>query len=170
VDKAYTSSTLVMLGTQAAKVLPHDYLGLHGPYPVGYIWKAIGVPAGIFFWLFGFWNFALTTVSVLFGIRKMHFDMSWWAFIFPNAGLTIAAIQIGNVLESKPIKDVCSAATIVLCIGWLVVAVFHVRAIIRKEVLCKHLSISCPIDSWFEFVELTVPSFDYTMYIMLPCY
>ncbi|PVH92639.1 hypothetical protein DM02DRAFT_662752 [Periconia macrospinosa] len=41
---AYTASTLVTLGTQAAKVLPPDFCGSPGPAPIGYIWNAIGVP------------------------------------------------------------------------------------------------------------------------------
>lgn len=102
---------------------------------MGYIWKAIGVPAGIFLWLLAFWFFALSTVSVLFGIRQMKFNLSWWAFIFPNAGLTIAAIQIGNVLGSPAIGKVCSAATILLVIAWLFVAVANCWAIYRRKVL-----------------------------------
>jgi tellurite resistance protein TehA-like permease len=65
----------------------------------------------------------------------MKFDLSWWAFIFPNAGLTIAAIQLGNALGSPAIGDVCSAATIVICVVWLVVAVMHVRAVWKREIL-----------------------------------
>ena len=132
---AYTSTTFVTLGVQASKILPKDFLGLPPSLETGYLWKAIGVPAGIFFWLFGFWNFALSSVSCAYVWRQMHFDLTWWSFIFPNAGLTIAAIQIANVLDSDGIRGVCSAATIVLCIAWLVVAGFHVRAVVRKEVL-----------------------------------
>jgi tellurite resistance protein TehA-like permease len=132
---AYTASTLVTIGTQAVKVLPPDFLGFPGPTPVGYIWKAIGVPAGLFLWLVAFWFFALSTVSVLFGIRQMKFDLSWWAFIFPNAGLTIAAIQIGNALGSPAIGLVCSAATVLIVMVWLVVAVANVRAVWKREVL-----------------------------------
>lgn len=120
---------------QATKVLPHNYLGLSGSYPVGYIWQAVGVLLAIFFWLFGFWNFALTTVSIITAIRRLRFDLTWWAFIFPNAGLTIATIQIASVLDSDGVRAVCSAATIVLCIAWLIIAVMHVRALIRKELL-----------------------------------
>lgn len=98
---AYTSTTFTSLGIQASKVLPATYLGLNGAYPVGYIWEAIGVPVGVFFWLFGFWNFLLATISVLFGVKKLHLDLTWWSLIFPQAGLTIAAIQLGNVLGSR---------------------------------------------------------------------
>jgi tellurite resistance protein TehA-like permease len=65
----------------------------------------------------------------------MKFTLSWWAFIFPNAGLTIAAIQIGSALGSPAIGAVCSAATIVIVIAWLVVAVVNVMAVWKREIL-----------------------------------
>lgn len=88
---AYTANTLVALGIQAPKVIPADYLGITS-VPTGDLWKGIGVPAGIFIWLLAFWFFALSTVSVLFTLPHLHFTMNWWAFIFPNVGLTIALI------------------------------------------------------------------------------
>jgi tellurite resistance protein TehA-like permease len=102
---------------------------------VGEIWKAVGVPAGIFLWLLGFWFSALSTVAVISGARKMHFTLNWWGFIFPNAGLTVAAIYIGNALGSGGIKAVTSAMTILLVVAWLVVAVAHIRAVINHQIL-----------------------------------
>lgn len=65
----------------------------------------------------------------------MHFTLDWWSFIFPNAGLTIALIQIANVLDSPGIKAVCSAMSIILVVLWIFVAVMHVRGLLRHEVL-----------------------------------
>ena len=65
----------------------------------------------------------------------MHFTLNWWGFIFPNAGLTVAAIYIGNALDSGGIKAVTSAMTIVLVIAWLAVAVAHIRAVVKCQVL-----------------------------------
>jgi tellurite resistance protein TehA-like permease len=125
----------VTLGSQAVKILPPDFLGWPGPMPVGYIWKAVGVPAGMFLWLLAFWFCALSTVSVLFGIRQMKFNLSWWAFIFPNAGLTIAAIQIGNAIGSKAIGKVCSVATVLLVIVWFGVAIGNIWAVYNRKIL-----------------------------------
>ncbi|KAK4554477.1 hypothetical protein LTR86_008331 [Recurvomyces mirabilis] len=131
---AYTANTLVALAYQAPKVIPDDFLGIT-TFAVGDVWKAIGVPAGIFFWLLAFWFFALTTVSVLFGVRRMHFTMQWWGFIFPNVGLTIAAIYIGNVLESNGIKAVTSAMSVLLVAIWLFTTGMNVRAVWKRQVL-----------------------------------
>jgi tellurite resistance protein TehA-like permease len=64
--------------------------------------------------------------------------MNWWALIFPNAGLTIALIQIGNVLSSNGIKAVTSAMTILLCVVWLWVAALNIKAVWRGQVLWPH--------------------------------
>ncbi|KAK3062311.1 hypothetical protein LTS18_004378, partial [Coniosporium uncinatum] len=96
---------------------------------------AFAVPVGIFIWLLGFWFFALATVSVLWGYKKLHFTLNFWAFIFPNVGLTVALIQIGNVLDSDGIKGVCSGMTVALCIVWICVALLNIRAVWRGDVL-----------------------------------
>lgn len=65
----------------------------------------------------------------------MHFTLNWWAFIFPKVGLTIALIQIANVLKSDAIKAVCSAMTVILVLLWIFVAIMHVRAVFRGDIL-----------------------------------
>ncbi|KAK3065012.1 hypothetical protein LTS18_013662 [Coniosporium uncinatum] len=131
---AYTSNTLVALGVQAPKVLPATFLGITS-VPTGDLWKAFAVPAGMFLWLLDFWFFALATVSVLWGYKKLHFTLNYWPFIFPNVGLTVALIQTWNVLDSDGTKGVCSAMTVALVIAWIGVAVMNVRAVWRGDVL-----------------------------------
>lgn len=131
---AYTSNALVALATQSSSVLPAGYLGITS-VPTGDLWKAFGVPVGIFLWLLSFWFFAVTTVSVLISIKHVHFTLNFWAFIFPNAGMTVAAIQIGNVLGSNGIRAVTSAMTIMLVLGWFLVACGTVRAVLKKQIL-----------------------------------
>ena len=65
----------------------------------------------------------------------MSFTLNWWAFVFPNAGLTLAAIQMGKVFKSPGINGICSALTIMLVIMWLFTAVAHVRAVVRGTIL-----------------------------------
>ncbi|KAJ4374879.1 hypothetical protein N0V83_001957 [Neocucurbitaria cava] len=131
---AYTANTFVALGMQAPKHVPHNFLGITS-FPVGDLFKAFGVIAGIFLWLVAFWFSALTTVSVVTSAKSSHFTLNYWAYIFPNAGLTIALIQIAKVLDSDGIKGVCSGATIILVILWFWVAVMNVIALRKKQVL-----------------------------------
>lgn len=99
---AYTANAFCVLSQQVWYNLPRNSLSL--PVSVGGIWKAVGMPAGIFLWLLGFWSFATSTVAVISGASKMHFSLKWWGFILPNTGLTVAAFYIGDGLGSGGIK------------------------------------------------------------------
>ena len=85
--------------------------------------------------LFAYWFFFITTVAVLAGIRRMSFSLNWWAFIFPNAGLTLATIQAGKVLNSEALNGIASALTILLVIMWFVTAFFCARALYYGEIM-----------------------------------
>lgn len=50
-------------------------------------------------------------------------------------GLTIAAIYIGDVLDSDGIRGVCTAMTLALVIVWLYVAVMNIKAVWQRKVL-----------------------------------
>ena len=76
-------------------------------------------------------------VAVLAGARKMQFTLNWWGLVFPNAGLTLGAIQIANALNSPAIKAVTSAMTILLVLAWFFVAISHVVAVVNKTILLE---------------------------------
>jgi tellurite resistance protein TehA-like permease len=99
------------------------------------MFKVIGVATGIFMWLIAFWFSALATVSVLVSARESHFTLNYWAYVFPNAGLVIALVQIANVLSSDGMKGVCSGATVVLVVLWFFVAIMNIRAVVKGQVL-----------------------------------
>jgi tellurite resistance protein TehA-like permease len=103
--------------------------------PDGEIVHIIGIMAGLFVILFAYWFFFITTIAIIAGIRKMSFSLNWWAFIFPNAGLTLATIQAGNALKSNAILGVASALTILLVIMWFVTAGFCIRAVWQGDVM-----------------------------------
>lgn len=130
----YTSAALVALGNQAPSVIPADFLSL-GDFNVGAAIKVLGVMAGLFIWLVAFWFFALSLIAVLEGVKDMSFTLNWWAFVFPNAGLTLATIQIGNVLDCTGIKAVTSGMSILLVIAWFFTAAFHVSALCRRQIM-----------------------------------
>ena len=56
-------------------------------------------------------------------------------FVFPNAGLTLAAIQVGSALNSPGINGICSALTIFLVIMWLIMAVAHIQALWKGKIM-----------------------------------
>ena len=130
----YTSAGLASLGMQAPSVIPANFLGVSS-INVGEFIKILGVMSGIFLFLVSFWFFCLSTTSVLEGVRRMHFTLTWWAFIFPNAGMTLALIQIGKALDNRPIKIVTSVMTVALVVMWFIVAPAHVYAVKKKLIL-----------------------------------
>jgi tellurite resistance protein TehA-like permease len=65
----------------------------------------------------------------------MSFSLNWWAFVFPNAGLTLATIQAGKSLNSQAINGVASALTILLVIMWFVTAIACCRALYLGQIL-----------------------------------
>lgn len=131
---AYTCAGLISLGKQAKAQIPDDFLGPMS-FPVGEIWYSIAVPAAIFLWLTAIWFSSLSTVSVLRGSRQMTFSLQWWAFVFPNAGLAIATIRIGEALDSAPIKIAGTVITIILVPLWFFCAIMHIRAVWRRDIL-----------------------------------
>lgn len=130
----YTAAALISLGRQAPTVIQGEFFGITS-VPVGDVVKIMGIVSGLFLVLFAFWFFFVSTISVLAGIREMSFTLNWWAFVFPNAGLTLAAIQTGGALSSPAINGVCSALTIGLVVMWLVTAFAHLRALYKGQVL-----------------------------------
>jgi hypothetical protein len=49
--------------------------------------------------------------------------------------MTIALIYIANALNSPGIKGVCSAATVILVMLWIWVAVLNVKGVLQRKVL-----------------------------------
>ena len=87
----------------------------------------------MFLWLLAFWFFGVTTVSILQGYKKMTFNLTWWGFIFPNAGFTLATMQIGEILGSPAIKWVTSVMTVMLFVGWLILSLLEAKAIWKRR-------------------------------------
>lgn len=130
----YTAAGLVSLAKQASSVVPAAQF-TELALPDGDLIKNLGILAGLFIILFAFWFCCISTVAVLAGIRQMTFTLNWWAFIFPNAGLTLATIQIAGALNSDGLRGVASGLTIVLVMLWLLVAVLCVKAVYTGELL-----------------------------------
>jgi tellurite resistance protein TehA-like permease len=94
---------MFVLAKQAPQFIPPNYF-TDTVVPDGEIIRLIGIMAGLFLILFAYWFFFITTIAVIAGFRKMSFSLNWWAFIFPNAGLTLATIQAGSALKSSAIN------------------------------------------------------------------
>ncbi|KAL8954574.1 MAG: hypothetical protein Q9183_007040, partial [Haloplaca sp. 2 TL-2023] len=124
---AYTVTAILALGSSASKGLPDPFLG-EPPQSAARTIHIVAIMAGTFLWLFAFWFFALTSVLVALGSKKLAPNYTWWSFIFPNAGLTLATIQMGKAYDSPTINYLCSVMTAALFAGWLFVSVSLLNA------------------------------------------
>jgi tellurite resistance protein TehA-like permease len=93
------------------------------------ILQILSLSLGVFLWIFTFWAFAIAFLGNLAVAGSMPFSLTWWAFIFPNVGFTLATIMIGRELASEGILWVGSLMTISLAIIWCIAAVGCVRAV-----------------------------------------
>ncbi|GAB7363706.1 hypothetical protein MBLNU230_g4274t1 [Neophaeotheca triangularis] len=132
----YTAAGLISLGSRSTSVLSPDQFQTTSAN-AGEICKILGILSGSFILLFSFWFFCISTVSVLKGIydRQMSFTLNWWAFIFPNGGLTLATIQFGSAFQSEAVNGIASALTILLVLMWLITAGANIWAVWRGEIL-----------------------------------
>ena len=130
----YTAQALLTLGSRCPKILPRNFLGASAGLSAGEVLRVLGTISGIFLWLLAFWYFCLSTLAVLKDVRKMQFSLQWWAFVFPNVGMVLAAIQIGNVLSSPGIKWVTCVAVAILFAIWVLVSIGHVRAVWLRQI------------------------------------
>ena len=135
INSGYTSAALISLASQAPKVLPAIAFSASSTFADGKIVEIIGFVAGGFVMLFSFWFFCISMVAVIAGIRQMSFTLNWWAFIFPNAGLALAIIQLGKVYKSPGVDWVASVLTVLLVVMWIIVTVANIRAVWQKKIL-----------------------------------
>jgi tellurite resistance protein TehA-like permease len=128
---AYTMSALMGL----SRTLPREY-GYFAAHPSSVdTLQSVALFISIFLWLFGFWLFAIALLSCLVSIPHMGFSLTWWVFIFPNVGYTIATIDIGRALGSEAILWVASVMTVLLVAVWLFTAVSCVYAVVTKRIM-----------------------------------
>ncbi|KAF1812773.1 hypothetical protein P152DRAFT_325632 [Eremomyces bilateralis CBS 781.70] len=134
---AYTSAGLISLGRASPGLFPTLNLSSASPtpIPVGSVMAVLGFVSGIFLFLVAFWFCALATITVLRVVRRMSWTLNWWAFIFPNVGLAIACIQIGDALGSKGVQGVGAGLTLLLIVMWIFVMGASLRALWKGQVL-----------------------------------
>ena len=118
-----------------AHALPQHYSYTEW-YPTAYaIMRTMSLIAGIILWGLAFWFFSISLISVIAGMRKMSFHLTWYCFVFPNVGFTIATISIGRELRSDAILVVGSVMTVLLVLVWFFVMANHVMAVWRCQIL-----------------------------------
>ncbi|KAF2733205.1 hypothetical protein EJ04DRAFT_606032 [Polyplosphaeria fusca] len=118
-----------------AQAIPRNY-GYFAAHPGSAdTLQTLALFVGIFLWIFMFWLFLIAVMSNVAGIPNVGFTTTWWAFIFPNVGFTVATIQIGQELGSSAILWVASVMTLLLVLTWLFTWTMCIRAVLTKRVM-----------------------------------
>ncbi|KAK7214777.1 hypothetical protein V2G26_002780 [Clonostachys chloroleuca] len=128
-------TTVAIIGM--ARAIPVRY-GYFGQHPMAQeVLRIMATWVGIWIWCIGFWFFAISLISVVESAlnKQLRFSLSWWAFVFPNVGFTVATAQIGQELGSEAIQWVASAMTILIVVMYFIVAYAQVVAVKRKAIL-----------------------------------
>ena len=124
------SYTIVALIGQANAIPVSPSYGYFSIHPSAKdILQTLALFLGIFLWIFTLWIFAIALLGNLVVMGTMSFSLTWWAFIFPNVGFTLATTMIGRELASEAIMWVGSLMTILLAIIWCIAAVGCIRAV-----------------------------------------
>jgi len=127
----FTSLALIGMGN----ALPPNY-SFFASHPIAIeVLQTVALFTACFLWSLGFWFFCISLISAVGGIPKMTFHLTWWAFVFPNVGFTIATIEIGREFESEGILWVGSGMTVLVVLGWMFVFVSHMTAVWRHKIL-----------------------------------
>ncbi|KAI9829665.1 MAG: hypothetical protein M1819_006036 [Sarea resinae] len=132
---SFTALALIAMSDAALTSFPKYYIEGTSMVPTAEVLKIVSVFFGIFLWTLAFWFFCLSVIAVVSGFNEMTFHLSWWSFVFPNTGFTIATIQIGHALHSNAILWVSSAMTIVMVTLWFLVVISHAWAVFAGQIL-----------------------------------
>ena len=106
------------------------------PQTTEQVLKILATCTAVFIWSLSLWFFCISVVANLVVAKELTFHLSWWAYVFPNVGFTIAIITIGKQLQSQGVMWVGSVMTILLVIMYLFTLANHVKAVWKKEILC----------------------------------
>lgn len=91
-----------------------------------------------FLWGFGTWLFiALIVLLILYIPKKIRFNLSYWAFVFPVGIFTLATLKINASLKI-PLLEICSKIIVfALVLLWLYNIFMTLKNIFNKRLLIR---------------------------------
>jgi tellurite resistance protein TehA-like permease len=96
--------------------------------------QLLALIAAIFLWGLAFWFCSIAVVAMFEAVGRNNFHLNWYAYVFPNAGFTIATIKIGERLDSGAIKGVGSWMGAVLFFLLVLFYGCHMRAVMQSKI------------------------------------
>jgi tellurite resistance protein TehA-like permease len=102
---------------------------------LGAAMRLLALCVAVFLWGLSFWFFASAVVAVLVGMPDRRFHLSWWSFVFPNVGFTLASMRLGSALGSAGMMWFSTVMTALLVVAWAFIAFRCIRAVYRREIV-----------------------------------
>lgn len=97
--------------------------------------RLLAIAASMFLWGLSFWFLVSALAGVASGMPDRKFHLSWWSFVFPNVGFTIATIRMGGAIGSEGLLWASTGMTICLVIVWLFIVFRCILAVFRREIV-----------------------------------
>ncbi|PIG88055.1 C4-dicarboxylate transporter/malic acid transport protein [Aspergillus arachidicola] len=146
---SFTALALIGMANAAVEKFPARYIISYADssssktvtVTTGDIALVVAALAGIFLWAIAFFCLCIAIASVvalckLFGGGGAPgMSLPYWSMVFPNTGLVIATIRIGQVLQSEAVLWVASAMTILQVAIWLIASVATIWAVWTRRML-----------------------------------
>ncbi|KAF2432337.1 C4-dicarboxylate transporter/malic acid transport protein [Tothia fuscella] len=100
----------------------------------GSVIRTIALMLAIPLWMLALWFFSIAVVAVALSPPKL-FHLGWWGMVFPNTGLCIATIKIGEALNVEGFLYAGNVMTVLLVVMWGFTLVMNVRAVVVRDIM-----------------------------------
>jgi tellurite resistance protein TehA-like permease len=135
----FTVAGIVHIGNiLVSKILPN---GLDGHVAAAFYLKLFADITCLWIWGLCLWFF-IVSVGAHWQLMRphhpehhIHFDMTWYSFVFPNTAMATATQAIGKSFDSNGIKLFGTILTGMLVVVWIFVFVTMIRSIFLKQIL-----------------------------------
>ncbi|KAL2185170.1 C4-dicarboxylate transporter/malic acid transport protein [Thermothelomyces heterothallicus CBS 203.75] len=134
---AFSSAGLVQLGSLSHSIFPSDFMGTEHAV---HILRLLAYVAGLWLWGLSTWFFLVSVGSLWKYLRpeskgKLHFQMTWFSFVFPNTALVTATEALGSAFDSPGLQIFGCVLAGCLVLVWILVFTKMLRCLWRRELL-----------------------------------
>jgi tellurite resistance protein TehA-like permease len=135
----FTVAGIVHLGNVVStKIVPEGYMG---NLQAGFFLKLLADLMGLWMWGLCLWFF-LVSVGAHWQVARwghpehhIHFDMTWYSFVFPNTAMVTATQAIGKTFGARPIQIIGTVMGVLLVLVWFFVFGMMIRAFWLRRLL-----------------------------------
>lgn len=133
----FTATGVIQLGALASKAIPGTTLGSTGTLSM--MVRVLAYAAGLCLWGLTVWFFILSVGgqwrSIFRKEFRIRFDVSFYAFVFPNSALVSSTHAVGKAFSWKAVEIIGCVFIVLLIAVWLVIFLATIWGIWRRTLL-----------------------------------